>query len=62
MGDALGRGLQVGEMYESAESLEGALNTKGGEGGLQELEVVNCDVSLWPYTQILKGAKCVVKC
>lgn len=41
MGDALGRGLQVGEMYESAESLEGALNTKG-EGGLPERKGRSC--------------------
>lgn len=52
MGDALGRGLQVGEMCERTESPDGALNMRGGGGDHVKLEVVNCDVSLWPQTRI----------
>lgn len=38
-------------MCESTERLDGALNMRGGEGrggDHVKLEVVNCDVSLWP--------------
>lgn len=51
MGDVLGRGLQVGEMYKMAERLDAALNIERGvyqrgRGDHVKLEVVNCDVSL----------------
>lgn len=41
-GDALGRGLQVGEMCESSERPDGALNMKGGERGLPERRGGSC--------------------
>lgn len=44
MGDALGKGLQVWEMYESAEKLDRALNIKGGEGGLPGRKGRSCRV------------------
>lgn len=43
-GDALGRGLQVGEMCESAERPDQALNMKGGEEGLPERRGRSCKV------------------
>lgn len=43
MGDVLGRGLQVGEMYKMAERLDAALNIKG-EGGLPERKGRPCKV------------------
>lgn len=54
-GDAPGRGLQVGEISERAESAGWSHNMKLGEGLNQgadhvKPELVNCYVSLWLLT------------